>query len=255
MPKLIMAIVGFGPMGRRFTRLFAQEFDVRVTSSRDVEHEVVDLGGVIANDRCSIISSSDYIVLAVPLTALPELIDEVNIHAKADAVVMDCCSARVPAEQALQVLNHQHFGLHDVRSGEYCVTGEIDEVMVSFFERHGIGIKRVSAEEHDRLNAVVGLGHFIGLSMGRFLCEGQKDILSGIGSGAKLMSLVNGLARNTPTTWRETQIDNQYTRDLRESFLDALMHYHEVLSSGEYPFGRDSEPSSVRDGAKKPRHP
>lgn len=246
MPKPIMTIVGFGPMGKRFARLFSQDYDVLVSSSRNVEVEIIDAGATIADDRHSAMSVSDYIFLAVPLTALPELIDEVNTYGKADAVVIDCCSARVPAEQALLRLNCRHFGMHDVRSGEYCITAEIDEGMKAFFHRHGIPITNVSPEEHDRINAIIGLGHFIGLSLGRFLSKEEKDILSGIGSGAKLMSLVNRLARNTPTTWRETQMDNLFTKDMRASFLNALHLYHKALSDGEYPFEQNSEQGAAR---------
>ena len=236
MSKPNMTIVGFGPMGKRFTSLFSREFDVCVSSSRDVKNEVVDLGAAITNNRKSAMSESKYIFLAVPLTALPEMIEEVNTHAKTGVVVIDCCSARVPAEHSLQRLNHQHFGMHDIKSGEYCITGDIDDGMKEFFMKHNISIMLVSPEEHDRINAVIGLGHFIGLSLGHFLSQEEKDILSGIGSGSKLMSLVNGLSGNTPTTWRETQIDNQFTKNMRKSLLDALSQYHKALSDGEYPF-------------------
>jgi prephenate dehydrogenase len=241
MPKAIMTIVGFGPMGRRFTRLFADDLDVQVSSSRDVQQEVEELGGRLASDRQSAMAESDYIFLAVPLTALPSLIYEVNENAKPDAVVVDCCSARVPAEEALRELVPRHFGMHDVKNGEYCITGDIDERMVDFLRRHDIAVRQIAPEEHDRINATIGLGHFIGLSLGRFLTDEQKGILSAIGSGSKLMSLVSGLASNTSTTWRETQIDNQFTEEARASLLDALAEYHGALSQGTYPFDEGSE--------------
>jgi hypothetical protein len=57
-----------------------------------------------------------------------------------------------------------------------------------------------------------------------------------MGSGAKLMALVHHLERYSPTTWRETQIDNQFTKEIRTSLLVALTQYHDSLSNGEYPF-------------------
>jgi prephenate dehydrogenase len=180
MSKPIMNIVGFGPMGKRFTCLFSQEFDVRVSSSRDVKNEVAGLGAAIADERHLAMSEAKYIFLAVPLKALPEMIEEVNTHAEAGVVVIDCCSARVPAEQALQNLNHQHFGMHDVKSGEYFITGDIDGGIAEFFMNHNIPIVYGSPEEHDRINAVIGIGHFIGLSLDCFLSPEEKDILSGV---------------------------------------------------------------------------
>jgi prephenate dehydrogenase len=244
MAKSIITIIGFGPIGRRFAHLFSQDFDVRVSSTRDVKEEVTDAGATIATDRCLAISNSDYIFLAVPLSALQELIAEVNDHAYETAVVIDCCSARVPAEQMLSRLNCQHFGMHDVRTGEFSITGSINAEMTEFFALRNIGINILSPEEHDRINAVIGLGHFLGLSLGKFLDVEQKDILSAIGSGSKLIELVHHFAGNSPTTWSETQIDNQFTKDVRTSFLAALNQYHNALSKGEYPFERGTEPVS-----------
>ena len=236
MPKPAMTIIGYGPMGKRFTDLFSEDYYVIVSSSRNVEEEIITSGAVVTNDRPMSISKSDYIFLAVPLNALSLLIEEINTHKKNDAIVIDCCSARVPAEKTLAHLKCQHFGMHDVKSGEYCITGKIDAGMQEFFNKKNISINILSPEEHDRLNAVVGIGHFIGLSIGKFLTKEEKEILSGTGSGLKLMSLVNHLERNTPTTWHETQMDNEFTKYMRESFIKAVGDYHKLLSEGEYPF-------------------
>jgi prephenate dehydrogenase len=230
MSKSIMTIIGFGPMGKRFTRLFSQDLDVRVSSSRNVKQEVTAIGGTIATDLYSAISLSDYIFLAVPLQVLPGLITEVNTYGRDDAVVIDCCSARVPAERILCGLNCRHFGMHDVKGGEFCITGDINTEMTDFFNRNNIATSLMSPEEHDRINAVIGLGHFVGLSLGKFLNSSEKDILSGMGSGSKLMALVNHIAGNSPTTWRETQIDNEFTKEIRALFLNALNQYHNGLS-------------------------
>ena len=208
MPKQIMTIVGFGPMGKRFARFFSHDFDVNVSSQRNVKEEVAEIGVAVVDDRISAIANSDYIVLAVPLSALPKLIDEVNANAKESAVVIDCCSARVSAEIMLSHLNRRHFGMHDIKSGEYSIIGEINIEMTAFFQRHGIKIDCMSPEEHDRINAVIGIGHFVGLALTHFLSDKEKNILSEIGSGSKLMALIDHFSGNSPTTWYETQVDN-----------------------------------------------
>ena len=236
-----MTVVGFGPMGKRFTRLFSSDFNVRVSSSRNVGKEVAEIGVTVVTDRCSALASSDYIFLSVPLMALPPLVDEVNTYSKDDAVIIDCCSARTPAEQSLSRLNRRHFGMHDIKKDEYCITGDINDEMTEFFQSRGISINYMSPEEHDRINAVIGLGHFVGLSLGHFLSDDEKDILAGIGSGSMVMALVNHLVGNSPTTWRETQVDNQFTKERRAKLIKALIQYHDSLSNGEYPFGHGSE--------------
>ncbi len=241
MSKPIMTVVGFGPMGRRFTRLFSSDFNVRVSSSRDVGEEVAKIGATVIPDRSYALSSCDYIFLSVPLTALPELIDDVNTYSKEDAVIIDCCSARVPAEQLLSRLNRQHFGMHDIKKDEYCITGEINEEMTQFFHRWGIRINCMTPEEHDQINAIIGIGHFVGLSLEHFLSVDEKDILGAIGSGSKMMAFVSHFVGNSPTTWRETQVDNQFTKERRAKLIKALIQYHESLSKGEYPFVHCSE--------------
>ena len=244
MSKPIMTVIGFGPMGKRFTRLFSSDINVLVSSSRNVQEEVAEIGATLVADRGHALASSDYIFLSVPLTALPALIDEVNTYSKDDAVIVDCCSARVPAEQLLSRLNRRHFGMHDIKKDEYCITGEINDEMTEFFHRRGISINCMSPEEHDRINAVIGLGHFVGLSLGHFLSDYEKDLLAGIGSGSKVMALVSHFVGNSPTTWRETLVDNQFTKERRTELIKAFIQYHDSLSNGEYPFGHGSEQTS-----------
>jgi hypothetical protein len=50
------------------------------------------------------------------------------------------------------------------------------------------------------------------------------------------MSLINHLEGNTPATWHETQMDNEFTKYMRESFIKAVQDYNKSLSEGEYPF-------------------
>ena len=51
MSKPIITVVGFGPMGERFTRLFSSDMNVRVSSSRNVEEAVTEIGATIVTDR------------------------------------------------------------------------------------------------------------------------------------------------------------------------------------------------------------
>jgi prephenate dehydrogenase len=131
--------------------------------------------------------------------------------------------------------------MHDIKKDEYCITGEINDEMTEFFHRCNISINCMSPEERDRINAVIGLGHFVGLSLGDFLSDNEKDILADIGSGSKVMALVSHFVGNSPTTWHETQVHNQFTKERRAELIKALIQYHDSLSNGEYPFGYGSE--------------
>ena len=250
MNKPTMTVIGFGRMGKKFTDLFSREFDVRVASTRDVREEILRVGGTRAEDRSRSIAESDYVFLAVPVTALSALVEELNARDLRDVVVIDCCSARMRAEQELARLNYRHFGLHDLRRGEYCITGDIDERMRDFFARRNVPLRQVSPEEHDRLNAIIGLGHFIGLVLGEMLGEEEKEVLAGVRSGSWLVGLMKHLEGNSYTTWRETQLDNPLTAEQRARLIAAYREYDGALRSGAFPFKPTSEPAAAPRGSE-----
>lgn len=78
--------------------------------------------------------------------------------------------------------------------------------------------------------------------MAEFLSEEEKALLSGTSSGSKLMALVNHFSGTLPTTWRETQIDNPFTGQLRERLVQSLSDCHAALAAGEYPFQQAQKP-------------
>jgi len=236
MSKPIMTIIGFGPMGKKLTALFSKAFEVRVSSSGNVKDNVDALGATTVNDLEQCLLESNYIFLAIPIHALPGMIEQINKNARSDSIVIDCCSARLKAEKYLNSLKFQHYGLHELKTGELCVIGDIDDFMRSFFKSQNVRLTALSAEEHDRLNAIIGLGHFIGLSLDKYLTDDQKNILGGIGSGSLLIELMERLSSNTSTTWAETQIDNPFTEEIRRGFIKDLEEYNLSLSKGNYLF-------------------
>jgi len=236
MSKPVMTIIGFGPMGKKFTALFSTAFDVYVSSSRNLVGKVEELGATVVNDLDECLIKSDYVFLAIPVHALPGIVTRINDNANPDTIVVDCCSARLAAEKYLNNLNFQHYGLHELKTGEFCVIGNIDSHMKSFFQEKNIQLTGMSPEDHDRYNAIIGLGHFIGLSLEKHLADYQIDILGGIGSGGFLVRLMERLKGNTNTTYLETQIDNPFTEQIRKEFIKAMENYNRTLSKGNYPF-------------------
>ena len=149
-----MTIIGFGRMGKRFTEVFAEGFDVQVVSSRNVAAEVERLGAECTRDFGEAIRSTDYIFIAVPIYALDSVVRRINRYVRSDAVAFDICSARAVTEGKLQQLRCKHFGIH---SGG--VFGEPEQVILNYLKTKGYIFQAMSAQEHDEANAVVGLAH------------------------------------------------------------------------------------------------
>jgi prephenate dehydrogenase len=84
-----MTIIGFGRMGKRFTEIFADSFDVQVVSSRDIVADVERLGAKYARDFGKAIRSSDYIFIAVPIYALDSIVDRLNEYVRPNTWVFD----------------------------------------------------------------------------------------------------------------------------------------------------------------------
>ncbi len=234
--KQTMTIVGFGRMGKRFTKLFALHLAVTVYSSRNISHEVGRLNATYNPSFEESISLSKYILLAVPINVLDTFIERLNKVIDEKSIVIDCCSARISAEEKLSKLKCKHFGIHDIKSNEFCIIGDAEEEIIDILKSQDIGIRVITAEEHDRLNSIIGLGHFVGLSLDSLLTEDEKEVLSGIGSGSLLIQLMDRLRANSSTTWKETQIDNPFTKARRESLIKTLVEYDKKLSQGEFPF-------------------
>ena len=231
-----MTIIGFGRMGERFTKLFAPHLTVTVYSSRNVSHEVGKLNATYNPNFEESISLSKYIFLTVPINVLDPFIERLNKVVNEESVIIDCCSARILAEEKLSKLKCRHFGIHDIKSNEFCIIGDADQEIIDILKSQDIGISVITAEEHDKLNSIIGLGHFVGLSLDSLLTKDEKEVLGGIGSGSLLIQLMDRLRANSPTTWKETQIDNPFTKTRRESLIKPLVEFDKKLSQGKFPF-------------------
>ncbi len=88
----------------------------------------------------------------------------------------------------------------------------------------------MSPEEHDKINAGIGIGYFIALVLDKELTDDEKSILSEVSSGKKLITLLEQVTSNRPSTYRETQGDNPFMDKNRKRISRALEIYHERLT-------------------------
>lgn len=227
-----MTIIGFGRMGHFYTKVFAEGFDVQVVSSREVKSEVESLGGSYVSNTDEAVGTSDYIFVCVPVDTLDSVIDHINSYARPNAVVIDTCSARVAAEEKLSQLKCRHFGIH-----ASAVVGPTDPVIIDYLEEQGYKLQAVSASEHDRQNATVGLVHFIIMAFDSYLQDkDRRELMSGT-VGPLFLKIVDHIRSNSQATYRETQLLNPFMKERRKEFLRALLKNDQKLEQGEFPFG------------------
>ena len=231
-----MAIIGYGTMGREYARLFAKDFDVWAVSSRDVSETAKRDGAKGTLDLGPAVARSKYVAITVPLARIPQVVQRLNAHVDSSALAFDACSAKAPAMKELESLKCSYFGTHLLGEGRIAVCGVPNRVVMASMKRSGLQIERMSPEEHDRRNAVVGMAQFISLTLANYLSARDRGILQGSRLGSALLSSVDHMVSNAPSTYRETQIDNPFTRAQRVRLLSALSSYHKHLNRGEFMF-------------------
>lgn len=230
-----MAIIGFGRMGSVYTELFAADFDVSVVSSRDVAAEAAALGARQATDFAETVTRADYIVPTVPLAALSEVVGRIAPHVRPETVVFDATSVKVKALAILGSLGCRSFGTHVLSKAKMAICGPSDALVESVLRHRGITIEHMSAEEHDRRNAIIGIAQFIGIALGNECTASDRRILAESTSGQILLALMRHVATNVATTYSETQIDNQFTREQRVRLIEALRDYDQGLTAARFP--------------------
>lgn len=227
-----MTIIGFGKIGKRYTAVFAKGFDVCVSSSRDVVEQTNESGACQVTDFQEAIASSDYIFLAVPIHALDSVISMVNKYVNPNAWAFDMCSARIEAGTKMDLLNCRWFGLH----AGYVIGDASDEILSYLSEKGNIFVP-ATAEEHDKQNSIVALIQFIGMAMDSLLSESERQFLKKESpASTNLLKLIDHLKANSPDTYRESQIQNKFTKHQRHRLLEVFREYSDLLDQGYFPF-------------------
>lgn len=229
--KFKLTIIGFGVMGKKYAGIFSEGFDVYILSGRNVEHEAEQSGAKCGIDFENTIRASDFILLAIPLTALDSVVARLNKLVRPETVVMDICSAQIPAHKKMSQLKCKFFGIH-----ADCVIGSPDNTILNYLGQKGYTFRKVIPEEHDKENSIIGLVHFIGIVLDSFFGKDDRSILSKSPAAQNILRLIEHLSNNSPSTYRETQIDNGYMANRRIELLRAIENYHNELSNGEFPF-------------------
>ena len=188
-----MCVIGWGRMGRNIARLFWPGFQVTVISARDVRQEVEAAGAIFADNEDRAIKAADFVFLAVPVDIIPKWTGKINKFTQSGCVIIDCCTARVAAEEALKEIKRERFGIPELRSGTVPVIGNSHKRIAEYLKSWGCYLQPMTAEEYDRANTSAGLAHFLGMVLDLYLDDSQRSRLKGAKSGSFLLQLIEHL--------------------------------------------------------------
>lgn len=191
----ILIIGGTGDTGRWFATFYRKHgFDV-VVWGVNKRHDIAgELGVKFADDLDSEISSSDIVMISVPINITEKTIGDIAPKMPQGSLLMDITSVKTGplaamekhAPTGVEILGtHPMFGpsIPDIR-GQIVILTPVEgrsakwlPVIRNLYEENGAQIEVMAAKDHDRMMAVVqGLTHFAYISTGSVFRELEFDV-------------------------------------------------------------------------------
>ncbi|MHC4392239.1 MAG: prephenate dehydrogenase/arogenate dehydrogenase family protein [Planctomycetota bacterium] len=242
-PVTVAIIGGQGGMGRLLQRLFG-----------DLGHAVIvaDVGTELSNVEAA--SAADVVCVCVPIEATEAVIAEVGPHVGPEALLMDVTSLKsapvramldaTKASGASVVGTHPMFGpdIHTFQGQRLALCPGRGERWLNWvehtFSARGLSITRTTAEEHDRVMALVQvLYHYrtqvMGLTMARF-GRPLSEVLGFTSPAYLLESYVT--ARHfaqDPDLYGPIEMRNPETAAVTAIFRETAAELADVLAAGD----------------------
>lgn len=88
-----LGLVGFGQFGRFMARHLRAHFDILVADARPMHAQAAELG--VRAGSVAEAAARPFVLLAVPVQAMPAALDAVAPHLPAGALVVDVCSVKI----------------------------------------------------------------------------------------------------------------------------------------------------------------
>jgi prephenate dehydrogenase len=234
-----IAIIGAGRFGRLLAEILGEDFDVRVHGRHAVD---VPPGAPYRAVSLDEALSADAVFYAVPISAFEAVLRDHLPHLLArrrPPVLIDVLSVKLHPRRVFEallpphveaLLSHPMFGPDSVSAlGLAGLPIVLDRFRASegtygfwraYFERKGLRVIELAADEHDRLAAYSqGVAHFIG----RVLDEMQlhPTPIDTVGT-RKLLEIREQTCNDTWELFTDLQTKNPYTLDMRVALGRAV---------------------------------
>jgi prephenate dehydrogenase len=231
-----IGVIGYGSFGSFVCKWLADDFLLRVFD-KDLTLIPSKFASTL-EDVCK----SDYLILAIPLSAYTSTLQTIKPLLTKSSVIIDVSSVKQePIRLITEYLDGQPFvALHPLFGPEsasdnlnghklvLCETSysEISAIAV-YLEQLGLVVIKMTAEEHDKEMAVVqGLTFFLARGLNEF---GLHEMKLKTPSFEKLLSLAE-LDKHHSNDLLETILTgNKHAMNIRRSFMQALKTYNKKL--------------------------
>jgi prephenate dehydrogenase len=232
--KLITSygIIGLGSFGQFIATLLPPSAKVYgYDSQTKSEHKKITQASFEEITQC------DAVILAVPLSAYPEVLGRLQSSISADCLVIDVCSVKSAPEEYFQeyfpnhkniLMTHPLFGpqsANDSTKGHKLLVtksiGDSAEELLRYCEDVlELDIKHTNAHDHDKLMAQV---HVLTFFVARGLSSmNLADVLFTTPSYKMIQDLVTFDETHTDSLFQTIQSGNPYASEMRKHFVETF---------------------------------
>lgn len=228
LPLPTLAVIGFGAFGQVIARHLRGHVRLLICDpvATPIDLPAVDL---------PVAAMADIVVLAVPLSQLPTVLQAIAPHLRPGATVIDVTSVKVRPAQLMQsilpahvqiIASHPLFGPESARHGiaghriAWCpLRGTSNRRLAAFLRKQGLRVLITTPDQHDRDMAVVqGLTHLIARSLAAL---GPMPSRLTTTSFQRLIEAAQMVQSDTPELLQTILTENPHAEPVRRRFLSA----------------------------------
>ncbi|MBZ9570746.1 prephenate dehydrogenase [Methanobrevibacter sp. TMH8] len=252
-------IGGTRGLGKTLTSLLKKEgYDITITGRDQTIGNTVsqELEVSYSSDNKKTASSSDIVIVAVPIASTNKVIKEIAKSMKPGSLLLDVTSVKMEPSKLMDELldkdvefipTHPVFGPRTTNlNGQVVVLTPVREKqkiegkwypkVVEFLKNHKVRVIESTPEEHDNMMAVVQvLTHFSYISTASAIKKlgiNIKDTRKFASPIYNLMvDMISRIVSQNPFLTYSIQIENENGEKVRQAFSDSVIELKEVLAN------------------------
>lgn len=247
------AVIGAGAMGQWLAGFIKQnlgEVVVADASATQAERVAKELG-IISKPIPEATAEAECVLVAVPISKIPEVIKSLAGQVQRGALLADITSVKSDVVEVMQTIEakvelvslHPLFGpgAASVKGKDFVVVpvkpGRRYAALKHRLIDLGARVTEMEAEEHDRLMAIIQcMTHFVLLAYLDAL-KSMKGLKKAENFRtpmfATLLDLAKSVLAGNPELYGELQVRNRYARVVRSSLLEACRSLDVAFSAGD----------------------
>jgi prephenate dehydrogenase (EC 1.3.1.12) len=248
----VLIIGGTGEMGQWFTPFFKNHgYEVVVWGSSGKVEVAERMGVEFASDIDAAISTSDIVIVTVPINITEKVISETAPKMKSGSLLMDFTSLKVGPTEAMKKYapeNVEILGTHPMFGpsipslhGQIFILTPIEgrcnkwfPIMRSLFEDNGAHIEVITPTEHDRFVSVVqGLTHFAYITIGTtfdaldFSVNESRRFMSPVYD--IMLDFVGRILGQNPYLYAYIQMENPEVLKVHDAFMNQCSEMSSIV--------------------------